>query len=311
MKVKITADLKIKGIVNFNGSDPTDRRFKKYANGQEVKNHRHAKRDESGIDFTSSNCLRHCIFSAGMNLDSEDSEVQDRFASSHIGMLRGYMYADKKGTIKRPSCVSVLDAYSETICIFQETNNKAGEKTSTSFFSKDNANERVQKLEIIFDFDSASFISIAEQSFFCEPSVFQEMIESNFSGKGSKLFQRDMSNSGVALNSVGCASEGILLSNEQVIELFNVFMMNLKNLFRSTRGGRLEIDEHSILINLKGRLYKESELNLREMKLHCWEEKILEKPAVAKETKEVKAEKAKKDKKEKQDKKEGEENEAS
>jgi len=242
MKLDIRADLNVNGVVNSNGSEACSYRHNKFMNGKVLNNHVHAKITADGKDFTSSACLRKALFATSDNyFASDDKNLQDEFAGSAEGLLRGYMFTNSKcEAIKRKSCVTVLNAVSEDDKVITSVCSKSGEREKNSFFSKDDAGERIQKFRAIVDTDMLKIIRHNERdglSFNCTMEQFKAILDRNFGLGGEACDIKD----GV-----------IELRDEVVSRLVKYFVQRLKDIGIFKAGASLECNTDSVqIVNYK------------------------------------------------------------
>lgn len=147
---KITANGE--GVVNWNGS------FNLWnsAAGQSVNNHAlpkmrgvdpmrlknlHSPELENAKLFVSQNCIRSALFkNETMNLKSVDTSNVDRVICSLLGLVRGYVIADKSTSLslKRKSALLLEDFVDSNTVLRYEQFSNAGQRNETSIFSKTN-----------------------------------------------------------------------------------------------------------------------------------------------------------------------------
>ncbi len=140
------------GVVNWNGS------FNLYNNlaGQSVNNHSlpklrgvdpmrlgslNSKQLEKAKLFVSQNCVRNAIFkNETANLQTVDTSNVDRVICSILGLVRGYVIADKvtKLSLKRKSSLLLEDFVDHNNIVRYEQFSNAGDRNETSIFSKSN-----------------------------------------------------------------------------------------------------------------------------------------------------------------------------
>jgi len=243
MKLDIRANLKVNGVVNTNGSQACSFKNNKHQHGKTLNNHVHAKITVDGYDFTSSACLRKALFATSQAYFASDKkEEQDGFAASSEGLLRGYMFTNKScDAVKRKSSVTVLNAVSEEKCIITSVCSKSGERSDTSFFSKDDAQARIQKFRAVIDTDMLKQIKHNEihgLSFNCTKEEFKALLD--------EFHSID--------NEPACdiVDDGIVLRDYVVDKLVKYFIQRLKDICILKAGASLESDETSIeIINFK------------------------------------------------------------
>ena len=257
--VKITANLVVTGVVNTNGNSPTHWENNKRENGMKLDNHVFAKTDREGRDFSSSGMIRKCLFSPNQpTIEPADSNAQDTFASSFEGLLRGYMFCTKSmDSVKRQSPLTVLDAYSEELCVFKENCTHSGERNSTSFFTKDNAPSRIQKLEMFLDLSLLSEVMNDERTgraFNCKPEEFVALVNKNV-GLGKE----------VASESTDGFSH-VKINGEGMSMLIRNLFARIEGLERRRAGAILSIDTDTISIKCGNVSYESVDALIEDVK---------------------------------------------
>lgn len=166
------------GVVNWNGS------FNIYNSSAEQIVGNHALPKMRGVDpirlkslqskeldnaklFVSQNCIRHSLFkNESANLKVVDSSNVDRVICSILGLVRGYVIADKltKLSLKRKSPLLLEDFVdSKTILRYEQFSN-AGERNETSIFSKTNVDSTEYEAFGSISIEDLQFI-VLEDSF--------------------------------------------------------------------------------------------------------------------------------------------------
>ncbi len=177
--------------------------FVKNGTGKYLKrnNHNYAKKDNRGIDFTSSRALNFLAYEREMPRQPASEELKTKFPEligSIYGIVRGGV--ESSSGCKRSSALTTLDAYTDpsfaTKVVVKENENfeylkttffdqgssskpkekdlksnskkKKGEDAAdTSLFSKDNASERFQNFEAYISLDKLQFMQVRDPDLGC------------------------------------------------------------------------------------------------------------------------------------------------
>ena len=272
--VKISGQLDVTGIYNYNGAE------KKRGNN----NHKGAKRDKMGRDFTSSRCIRHEIFKDIQPRQPASDEFSKFFidlAASEVGLLRGYL--SPEDGFKRSSPLYISDAYTDdkylhevtfnngeetnerkTALIFdqgisskpkesQKLNKKGDAGSDTSIFSQDNAPNRKQNLIGAINIKELQFLSLDD----LDPSfrMVGKKSEDEFVDKLKKYFSAHGIQDSIVINEykdIGAILDvprrGILLSQNQVKHLIKVALSRIKSIDGLKAGASLKTDVESLQI---------------------------------------------------------------
>ncbi len=273
--VKIEGLLEVNGIYNYNGSERK--------NG--YNNHKGAKKDRSGRDFTSSRCIRHEMFKDIQPRQPSTPEFSKFFislAASEVGLLRGYLSPDEG--FKRSSPLHVADAYTEekflvknhnanddstktqTALIFDqgisskpkesEKSSKKGDAISdTSIFSQDNAPFRKQIFIGALNLKELQFLSLDD----VDPSfrMVAKADEKEFILKLKNYFNAynildqieiyEYKDIGAILN---VNRRGILLSQNHIRHLVKISISRIMSIDGLKAGASLKADSSSLKISL-------------------------------------------------------------
>lgn len=103
-----------------------------------------SKQLENAKLFVSQNCIRNTLFrNETMNLQTVDTSNVDRVLCSILGLVRGYVIADKvtKLSLKRKSALLLEDFVDNNTVIRYEQFSNAGGRNETSIFSKSNVDK--------------------------------------------------------------------------------------------------------------------------------------------------------------------------
>lgn len=271
---KITAEGE--GVVNWNGSfslyNPTANDY--------VSNHALPKL--RGVDpmrlkslnspelnnaklFVSQNCIRSAIFkNETTNLKSVDSSNVDRVLCSILGLVRGFVIADKvtKLSLKRKSPLLLEDFVDQKTSLRYEQFANAGERNETSIFSKSNVDNTkytaygsisVEELQFIvledsFNRSSYSDVISIQQGKELEKNM-NEFLSTLAFGTGKTpnvVFHTNY----VRIGGITNDGEAGLLMNDDAIELVIEETLNrIKDLYVKQSKGYLAVTELLIDFN--------------------------------------------------------------
>jgi len=268
--IRISGHFRVKGIVNTHGQ----------ATLKGYENYVAAKKDRTGRDFTSSQCLERALYEYNQPTPEALREVLPRFAASIPGVLRGFL--EPKNANKRMKSFRLLDAYTfiedlvsssgtnaqgdweNSTAVFKEnctsskdiegkTTDEAGkEKSDTKFFVVDNAPERRQELDCELNFADLQFIRLSGDG-----SVVDSNRKTDFLKELSKTLSRlgaspelNTGNFSHAHDPFAKKIEGVLLSDAQMAAFANWYLGRLRRLFISKRRGWLRTDPASLKANI-------------------------------------------------------------
>ena len=295
--ITFEGELEVWGVYNYNGAWSV---LKKYQNkeGREYytehrcikrvsskqKNHIYAKTfvDNEGreIDYTSSRCLRHEIFKDLQPRQPSNKEFGQQFikmVASEVGLLRGYMSPDEKGSnpnikgLKRCSPLHIADAVTIDGCVNfdqgvsskskkEEENRKKREnseekdKKGTSLFSKDNLPHRKQKLIGGINLKELQFLSlygidndfsmIAEKDKDECLKLLREYFKKHNVDHALKVQQY------TDVNAVyESKRHGILLNQEQIRHLIKVVFQRIKMINGLKSGAKISYKKNSLKVS--------------------------------------------------------------
>ncbi|CAO1296095.1 unnamed protein product, partial [Diamesa hyperborea] len=259
--MEVEANLSIQGIFNYNGTEKTKEGYK---------NHKGAKMNSFGIDFTSSRCLRYEMFKDLQPKQPISTEFKSNYiqlASSEIGLLRGIMDADNQ--LKRSSPLSVLDAYTisdKKIVFFdQGSSSKPNEKLDTkrkgsdetksdiSMFSCDNAHLREQKFRAFINMQQLQFIEQGKD----QDQIVLEKDEQDFLKNLRTTFKNLKATESCEIGSYShtnaispTAIRGILLSDDQITALIESAILRMVNIYGFKAGSFIKANKDSFKIKL-------------------------------------------------------------
>lgn len=283
-KIVFKGNLEVVGVYNFNRTGKWDGN----------NNHKFAKQDKNGIDYTSSRCLRHEMFKDAIPMQPSTEDARNKFvkfASSEVGILRGYLNAGDE--LKRASPLHVADAYTisasgQSLVFFdqgssskpKEANqkNKKGEDASdVSMFSVDNAPPRKQLFEAILNLKELQFLSLDRNY---NPMVNANQEEEFLKGV-STTFNEMGADSAVKKSEFTEISslyetkrEGVLLNDSQLRSLCGRTLGRILSIDGVKTSSRLKIDRSSLMVeisdNIEKREYSVSDfrLALKDLQFH-------------------------------------------
>ena len=165
--IKFSVKIKGNGIVNF---DSSDQRF--MFNGSDLQNMktRYDNTNYSKKKFKlvnekltykisiSSNCLRHYLFKHDVLVQSpnviNNEHVLYSFIASPSSLLRGYLFADKKETLKRTGPLNITDAIQTCDAVsYLETFTKSGKKQEAEEKTDGKSDNTFFKKEVVGDIE--------------------------------------------------------------------------------------------------------------------------------------------------------------
>ena len=229
------------------------------------------------VDYTSSRCIRHELFKDLQPRQPSDKVFADQFikmAASEIGLLRGYMSPDEKGSpkikgLKRHSPLHIADALTSNECdiVFDQGSsskpkegNKKGEKgedkRDSSMFSKDNAPPRTQKLLGGINLKELQFLSLDDiDNDFCMIPKKEED-KSEFLESLKKYFKKHNVNNTLEIKKYidtgsiyTYSRKGILLNQCQIRHLVKVVFQRIRMLNGLKAGARLAYKKNSLRVS--------------------------------------------------------------
>ncbi|MFZ3229003.1 MAG: hypothetical protein WA160_02270 [Pseudobdellovibrio sp.] len=259
--ITIEGSLDVIGIYNFNRST-------KNPENPIYKNHKEAKKDLNGIDYTSSRCLRHEMFKDIQPIQPTDAEFADSFidfVASEAGLLRGFVAMDVG--FKRASPIHFADAYTQSIDgkskIFydqgssskpkeSDKKNKKGEDIAdNSMFSQDNSGPRKQTLKAAINIKELQFIHLdkkddnfrvvsldGEDLLILKLNQFFEI-----NGVKESVEVKEYDDISAVLKT---KRRGILLSQNQIKLLIKKVVFRIANINGAKAGARITTDKKSL-----------------------------------------------------------------
>lgn len=264
------------GVVNWNGSFSI---FNALANGF-VNNHSLPKL--RGIDpmrlkslnsadlekaklFVSQNCIRNTLFrNETNNLQTVDSSNVDRVICSILGLVRGYVIADKltKLSLKRKSSLLLEDFVDSTNTLRFEQFSNAGERNETSIFSKSSVDSTnylaygsisIEDLQFVvledsFNRSSYSDVLSIEQGKEVAKNMnaFLESLAVGTNKKPEAVFHHNYVRVGAITNA---GEAGLLLNDDAISLVVEEVLDRIKNLYVRQSKGYLAVTELTVDYN--------------------------------------------------------------
>jgi hypothetical protein len=263
--LKITADIDITGVVNYNGQTTRSRICQKTKEDESYQ-YLEAKKNRNGLDFTSSNCLRHHLFldiQPRQPANAERATYWVAAAASEVGIIRGMM--DPAARVGRTSPLAVSPAYtkSDASLLFEETltsskpkegkakNAEGKVKGDTSLFHRDGAPPRQQAFEAILKIKELQFINLSPGMTplvaGSQEAEFKDALEANFQFEKTKI--ADYCSAGAVIKT---PMRGILFDDGQLKKLALKVLRRIENLEIHSTKGSMAVDRASIKIKLCG-----------------------------------------------------------
>lgn len=251
LEINVVAN--VKGVVNYNGKATLDKHVKKDdATGKQFDNIVYSKCDWDGVDFTSSNCIRHYLFKEEMPNQVNPNKEKENYISiygSVYGILRGGLITqDKVGTFfKRNSAITVTDAFTskKDYSIFIDTHTKSykkedsdkkedSNKKESNFFHLENSGERQQEFKVIISARNLQFFDL-EYPFIDVDKMLSNLIKS-FESYGINAKNLKIAKYRETLDLTKTEKCGILLNDSLMNDLVKIFLNKLKNCAIYKRG---------------------------------------------------------------------------
>jgi hypothetical protein len=271
-KVKnILFRIKIKGngIVNFDSSEQ-----KWFFNGTNLghmktmhKNTSYAKKkfygEPNDLKYKisiSADCLRHEIFKEDVMFQSPNlinsPALLYSFIASPVGLLRGYMFAEKEETLKRKSAITLIDAQQTCDAVsYIETFSRSGMKNQdvdtvdNTFFKKEVIGDIQYATEGNIDLAQLQFVSASQlfDRYGFNPDFFdtyRQFLKSKLPSFDSELGYFLMKDTSIELSEYG-----FKLSDEDIQELVKMFFKKvlLMNIRRKNSYARTESVEYKLV----------------------------------------------------------------
>ena len=211
----------------------------------------------------SGNCLRHSIFEHDVDVVNsaliQNPFILGTYMLSPVGLMRGYMFADKEMTLRRKSPLTITDAIqSNNTKSEMEIGSTTGERSDTSMYFSENVGDIRYEFSGQIDIKQLQFMSA--DVFFDRMGINSDMIDSdevnviisNHYGKKAKA-EYGMFSSMAKFTGKSYGEYGILFSNdicESVIKktLKNILSVNIvrNNSFAATSGLKIKLVDNII-----------------------------------------------------------------
>jgi len=245
MKVKnilFTADLIGNGVVNMDSNEQkwifngTDSHLKSFHNNTSYAKKNFYTSPDGKLTYKlkiSSDCLKKDMFKSDVLAQSPKITYEDAvfysFIASPMSLIRGYMFANKKETLKRDGAITICDAEQTCTAVsFMETFSKSGEKT-TNDGESDKSDNTFYKKETVGDIKYSTFgdIDLMKLQFVSTDQVFDRYAfnPDKFSMYKSFLklrlnnFNSELGYYGIKNSVLDIPEFGIKLSSENVLDL--------------------------------------------------------------------------------------------
>lgn len=190
----------------------------------------------------SSQCLRQAIYNVKHNPNiMYSSALFNDFISSMVAIVLGYMYADKRGTAKRKSPLTVTDAkeISGAIPTFN-THSNSGDRNDTSLYYVEEVGDTSFETTLLLDLPELKHIVLSDT--YGRNSVFpdgEEALKAKLREKYGEISEGYYKMEGED----GSVPEyGAELSDEAVVAIVKDLIARIKQLRISRANGYLEFD---------------------------------------------------------------------
>lgn len=255
--VLLKIDINGTGIVNYDDNDQSkmywdtslQRMATKHKNVNYAKKNFYGDKDNLSYKIKiSNNCLLHEIFGSHSVSQNPSITLNENLLNSYIGSpslaLRGYLFADKKMTLKRKSAVCLTDAEQTCNAIsYLETFSKSGKKnedvdvTDNTFFKRETIGD--------ISYSSMGYIDLMQLQFMSASLMFDRLA---LNPDQYELYKKFMSlrmpnfNSDLGYyiinNSVDLTPEyGFLFSNENMLSMVRQFLTNVLSMNIKRKSG--------------------------------------------------------------------------
>ena len=274
--ILIKGELSGRGIVNF---DSNEQRYtlSKYgiANGLEKnvklgkKVYEKTGRTKDGTDICdykikiSADCLRHAIFEHDVDVINtailQNPLITSMYMFSPVGIMRGYMFADRNATYKRKSPLTITDAiqYNEAKSSI-EVGSTTGDRSDTSLYKSEKAGN--MKYEFMGQIDVKQLQFISCDPFFDRMAFNSDWVDSGEVGVAIDNHYGDMEppkfgtyTSMARFFGKSYGEDGILLSEEICKYLIkkvlkDILSVNIvrNNAFAATSGLKIKLVDNII-----------------------------------------------------------------
>ena len=255
--IKIQATTKGQGIVNFDSigqqaiitdtktiSLPRDNQGK-VPKCLKIAKASYCKNEDGSITRilkVSAQCLRQAIYNVKHNPNiMYSSALFNDFISSMVAIVLGYMYADKRGTAKRKSPLTVTDAkeISGAIPTFN-THSNSGDRNDTSLYYVEEVGDTSFETTLLLDLPELKHIVLSDT--YGRNSVFpdgEEALKAKLREKYGEISEGYYRMEGED----GSVPEyGAELSDEAVVAIVKDLISRIKQLRISRANGYLEFD---------------------------------------------------------------------
>lgn len=277
MKIKnilFKADLIGKGIVNMDSGDQKwifDQESGSHLNlgkDKQFKNLSFAKKnfyrnDDGKLIYKlkiSSDCLKNNMFSSDVLSQSPKITYEDAVLYSYIAspmsLIRGYLFANKKETLKRSGALTICDA--EQTCNAVSTMeffSKSGEKTSNDGES-DKSDTTIYKKETVGDISYSTIgnVDLMKLQFISADQVFDRYgfnpdkfsMYKSFLSLRLKNFNSELGYYGIKDSALDIPEFGIKLSNENITELVKETLKKLISINIKRKGSFAKVSSLKI-----------------------------------------------------------------
>ena len=216
----------------------------------------------------SADCLRHSIFEHDVDVVNgvliQDPFILGTYMLSPVGLMRGYMFADKEMTLRRKSPLTITDAIQCNDAKSEmEIGSTTGERTDISMYFSEKAGD--MKYEFAGQIDIKQLQFLSADPFFDRMGINSDMIDSdevnliisNHYGKKEKA-EYGVFSSMSKFTDKSYGEHGILFSNsicESVIKktLKNMLSINIvrNNAFAATSSLKIKLVDNIVGVGQK------------------------------------------------------------
>lgn len=267
--ILIKADLVGNGIVNMDSNDQkfifngTDSHLKSFYNNTSYAK-KNFYRDVNGkLTYKlkiSSDCLKHDMYKNEVIAQSPKIAIEDSILYSYIAspmaITRGYLFANKKETVKRTGALTICDAEQTNNAVSQlETFSRSGEKTSNdgetdksdnTFYKKETIGDITYSTVGNINLDQLQFVS-ADQVFdryAFNPDNFQ--LYKTFLSMRMKNFNSELGYYKNTISNIDIPEYGFKLSNENILDLVKETLKKLLSLNIKRKGAYAKVSNLKI-----------------------------------------------------------------
>lgn len=287
--VKFEVELEGHGIVNYDSGDQKFLWNRESKAGNKNKftsadnNNMYAKKhyfrgEDGSLDYKlkiSSDCLRNAIFSGDAIVTNpkimHHKVLLNSFIGSTLGLVRGYMFANKQETIKRKSPLTITSAIqTNNTESYMEFYSRSGEKVvgddsgtgDTTIFNKESIGDMSYSARGFFNIGDLEFISADTNHDRCSFNPDDYSILKIFLSKSLPNFDAEPGYYQLTTATTEAGEYGIKLTNEQVVYLIKEALKRIYNI-NITRSGsyaklnKMRIQLVSDTINLENNKWVE------------------------------------------------------